>query len=303
MRRKIKNISASVHQRLLNEARESSRPFNEIFQKFAMERIIYRLSKSPYNDLFILKGALMFCVWFGPDNRPTMDIDLLGSLNNNLEKISSVMKEICQTQVEEDGIFFNPDSVTTTKITEDAEYEGVRVRIKGNLGNARINIQIDIGFGDEIIPAPQKVYYPSLLDFSKPLIHGYSRESIIAAKFQVIVKFGIVNTRIKDFYDIWYLSQNLDFRGHYLTRAIIKTFQKRNTAIENSASIFRKTFKKDPEKDSQWKSFLKKAKIERTPHLFVQILEEIQTFLEPVIFSITGNRHFHKTWKAPGPWR
>jgi hypothetical protein len=176
----IKNTAASVHQRLLNMAKESFRPFNELLQHFAIERFIYRLSKSPHADGFILKGALMFSVWSGPGTRPTMDIDLLGRIDNSLEMVAAAMKDACAVDVEADGMSFNGETVTAARITEGAEYEGVRVRVQGGLGNARVSLQIDIGFGDVIVPGPRKVVFPVLLDFPAPELNGYTMESTIA---------------------------------------------------------------------------------------------------------------------------
>lgn len=180
MARNIKNTAASVHQLLLNKAKESSRPFNEFLQRFAIERFIYRLSMSPHADRFILKGALMFSVWIGPGSRSTMDIDLLGRIDNSPEVIVAVMKDVCEMDVEADGMSFNAETVTAARITEDAEYEGIRVRVQSNLGNARISLQIDIGFGDEIVPGPSRVAYPALLDFPSSELNGYTMESTIA---------------------------------------------------------------------------------------------------------------------------
>jgi len=208
----IKNLAASVHQRLLNKAKESSRPFNELLQYFAIERFIYRLSKSPHADQFILKGALMFFAWCGPESRPTTDIDLLGKIDNRIDTITTVMKDACLTDVEPDGISFNADTVDAVRITEDAEYEGVRVRVHGSLGKTRVSIQIDIGFGDVIIPNASSVSYPAILDFPAPELMGYTMESTIAEKFQAMVKLGVLNSRMKDFYDIWFLSRAFDFK-------------------------------------------------------------------------------------------
>ncbi len=160
MTKSTKNLAASTHQRLLNIARNSSRPFNELLQHFAIERFMYRLSKSSYANRFILKGALMFSAWSGLGSRPTMDIDLLGKIENNLEAIISSLKNACDVDVEADGMHFDADTVTAIRIIEDAEYEGVRARIQGKLGNARISLQIDIGFGDIIVPGPCKLHIP-----------------------------------------------------------------------------------------------------------------------------------------------
>ncbi|MGB5619621.1 MAG: nucleotidyl transferase AbiEii/AbiGii toxin family protein [Desulfobacterales bacterium] len=205
MAAKNKNMSASVHQRLLNKARELSCPFNEIIQHFAIERFIYRLSKSPHADRFVLKGALMFSAWTGSMSRPTMDIDLLGKIENNLELIAAIVKDACDTDVDDDGIVFHKDTVIATRITEDVDYKGVRILLRGNLGSIRLFLQIDIGFGDVVIPGPGKVKYPVLLDFPEPELNGYTMESTIAEKFQAMVKFGLLNSRMKDFYDIWFI--------------------------------------------------------------------------------------------------
>ena len=150
MAREVTNLPASVHDRLLNKATESSRPFNEILQYFAMERFIYRLSKTRHASKFILKGALMFSVWGSPSSRPTKDIDLLGKTSNNTREIENIMKDACKIKVEPDGMTFDEDSVVGEPIAEDADYEGVRVTLQGVLGNARVSLQIDIGFGDVV---------------------------------------------------------------------------------------------------------------------------------------------------------
>jgi predicted nucleotidyltransferase component of viral defense system len=256
MAKGIINIAASVHQRLLNKAKESSRPFNELLQYFAIERFIYRLSKSPHKDQFILKGALMFSAWCGPASRPTMDIDLLGKIDNRLETITDAMKDACLIDIEADGISFNAKTVEAIRITEDAEYEGVRVRVQGSLGNARVSIQIDIGFGDVIVPNAVTVSYPAILDFPAPELKGYTMESTIAEKFQAMVKLGILNSRMKDFYDIWVLSCTFNFKGEILAEAIEKTFEKRNTPVNLDAALFDTSFGRDGDKNVQWRGFI-----------------------------------------------
>jgi len=176
---KTSNVTASVHQRLLNMAKDSSQPFNEVLQHFANERFIYRLSKSPHAHKFVLKGALMFAVWNKSRSRSTMDIDLLGRIDNDIETIMAVIKDVCLMDVEEDGISFHENSVKAERITEGAEYEGVRIRVRGGLGNTRLSLQIDIGFGDFVVPGPHKITYPTLLDFPPPVVQGYTIENII----------------------------------------------------------------------------------------------------------------------------
>jgi hypothetical protein len=297
------NLSASVHQRLLNKAKESSRHFNELLQYFAIERFIYRLSKSPHADQFILKGALMFSAWCGPASRPTMDIDLLGKIDNQLDTITTVMKDACLTDVKPDGMSFDADTVDAVRITEDAEYEGIRVRVHGSLGKARVSIQIDIGFGDVIVPNAGTVSYPVILDFPAPVLKGYTMESTIAEKFQAMVKLGVLNSRMKDFYDIWFLSRTFDFKGELLGEAIEKTFEKRSTLVNPKAALFDPSFGMDKDKDVQWKGFIRKAKLIGAPDTFEAIVAAVKFFLEPIVAAIAEQRSFNSIWTAPGPWR
>ncbi|MBW2149461.1 MAG: nucleotidyl transferase AbiEii/AbiGii toxin family protein [Deltaproteobacteria bacterium] len=303
MAEKTKNIAASVHQRLLNKAREASRPFNELLQHFAIERFIYRLSKSPHADRFVLKGALMFSAWTGSMSRPTMDIDLLGKIRNSLESIVAVVKDACEIKVENDGIVFHKDTVSAARITEDADYKGIRVLVRGNLGSTRLFLQVDIGFGDVIIPGPSKVKYPVLLDFPPPELDGYTMESTVAEKFQAMMKLGLLNSRMKDFYDIWFLSRNFDFKWETLIEAIEKTFEKTKTPVISEPTIFNPSFMKDENKQAQWQGFINKAKLGDAPASFENLAARIKFFLQPVVVSIIDRQTFRLFWAAPGPWR
>lgn len=300
---KIQNTAASVHQRLLNKAKETARPFNELLQYFAIERFIYRLSKSPHADRFILKGALMFSAWAGPGFRPTMDIDLLGKIDNSLAMIVTAIKDTCEMEVVPDGMDFHPETVTAARITEGAEYEGVRCRVRGGLGKARIVLQIDIGFGDVIVPGPRKVVYPALLDFPPPELNGYTMESTIAEKFQAMVKLGILNSRMKDFYDIWFLSSLFDFKGETLAEAVEKTFENRDTPIIVNPPVFDSSFLKDKDKKVQWLGFIKKAKFTNAPASFEDVATAVKVFLSPIVASLVESKTFSSIWTAPGPWR
>lgn len=199
-----RDIGASVRQRLLNQAHQQDRPFQELLQFYAMERFLYRLCRSPFAGQFVLKGALLLTAWRAPRSRPTMDIDLAGRASNSLEHISHVIASICE-EAGDDGIEFLGHSVRASRIREDAEYEGVRVRFESALSRARIRMQIDIGFGDVIVPAPQLLIYPTLLDFPAPVIRAYSKESVIAEKLHAITVLGLLNSRIKDYHDIAFL--------------------------------------------------------------------------------------------------
>jgi len=258
----ITNIAASVRQKLLNLARHDRRPFNELLQYYAMERFLYRLSCSDHADLFILKGAMMLRIWHADDYRPTMDIDMLGRTSNDPITITKQIREIIDTDVHPDGVSFLSDSIVCESITEDADYKGVRVRFQGVLDSARIAMQIDIGFGDSVYPAPERHTLPTFLDQPAPKLLCYSRESAIAEKFEAMLNLRELNSRMKDFYDIWQLSRQADFDGVRLAQAIHETLTRRNTRIDLNFMAFSETFIKS--RQPQWKAFASRMK-QRAP--------------------------------------
>lgn len=225
----------------------------------------------------------------------------MGRIDDNLDVIVAAMKDACSAEVENDGMIFDSKSVTAVRITEDAEYQGVRVRVQGNLGNARISLQIDIGFGDEVYPHPGKIKYPALFDFPAPELSGYTMESTIAEKFQAMVKLGILNSRMKDFYDIWFLSRTFNFKGEHLANAFTRTFKNRNTEITGTLAIFKSSFGR--EKQTQWQAFVRKSKLADAPEQIEKVISEIKMFLEPLTTSIAEKKNFNNTWNTPGPWQ
>jgi len=300
---RTKDLTASVRQRLLNKARQSGRPFNEILQYYAMERFLYRLSKSPYANNFVLKGALMFNVWRGLLSRPTMDIDLLGRLSNDMESVLSAVRSVCVQEVEPDGLVFDADSVAGERIIEGASYEGIRVRLRGSLGTARVVIQVDIAFGDIIVPFAMPADYPTILDLPIPLVQAYSKESAIAEKVQIMVRLGILNSRLKDFFDIWLLSRQFDFDGQTLASAIEETFRNRKTEIPTPPDAIMAAFAQDADKQSQWRGFRRRNLLEDSPENLMEVVDFISTFLGPVTEAIVLGKTFSGVWKHPGPWR
>lgn len=298
----ITNLPASVHQKLLNKATETSRLFNELLQYFAMERFIYRLSKTDHASKFVLKGALMFSVWGSPASRPTKDIDLLGKTSNDIRAIEKIMRDACRIKVEPDGMTFDEDSVFGEPIAEDADYEGVRVTLRGTLGGARVSLQIDVGFGDIVSPRPTAFSYPSILDFPAPKFNGYTKESAIAEKFQAMVKLGMLNNRMKDFYDIWLLSRVFDFEGKDLVKAIQKTFNQRKTEMDANPSVFDASFCSDKNKQIQWKAFLRKSKLKNAPEDLCKVIADIEKFLMPVFEAILFGKVLKKRWSASDNW-
>ena len=279
------NVAASVRQKLLNKARSSGRPFNELLQYYAMERFLYRLALSDHAERFILKGALMLRAWRAPEARPTMDIDMLGRTSNTEADIIAQIQDILDVAVADDGLAFEPDSILAERITEDADYEGIRVRFKGSLGVARISMQIDIGFGDIVHPGPQMAELPTILNQPAPQLLCYSRESAIAEKFEAMVKLGSLNSRMKDFYDIWLLSRQFEFYPATLTEAIRLTLNQRGTALPKKIEAFSPDF--IIAKQVQWTAFRKRIGQEHVPVSFEEVIAGIEAFLGPTIQAIS----------------
>lgn len=267
-----------------------------------MERFLYRLAQSPDAGKFVLKGALMLTAWRASLSRPTMDIDLLGRLDNDVEAVAGVVREVCAVEVEPDGILFDPRTVTGQRVIEDADYEGVRLRFKAGLGPARIPVQVDVAFGDVTVPRPKVVDYPTILDFPAPRLRGYSRESTVAKKFEAMTKLGTANSRMKDFYDIWLLCGQFDFSGATLTKAIRRTFDNRGTPLVSNPVALTGEFGKDTQKQSQWQAFLRRNRIEHAPAELPKVVKALAQFLRPPLAAVASSHPFRKRWSAPGPW-
>lgn len=297
------NIEASVRARLQNKAQETGRPFAEVFQYYGMERFLYRLSQSKYADTFVLKGALMFIVWKVQGMRTTRDIDFLGRFDNEIIGIESVFKEICSMLVPQDGLVFDPETIKGERIKEDADYEGVRIKFTGFLGKARIPMQVDIGFGDVIFPKPKTINYPAILDFPSPHLKGYTIESVVAEKFEAMIKLGRLNSRMKDFYDIWLMTRQFQFKGEELTQAIRRTFEHRGTGLPGKAPFFEgEIYNKFSDRQQLWKTFLRKMEAKGVPDELGEIALAIENFLLEPVKAIHRGQEFAAEWKSPGPW-
>lgn len=303
MKKDIKDLEASVRSRLQNKAKERKSPFAEILQFYGTERFLYRFSQSKYADAFILKGALMFTVWDIPERRTTLDIDFLARYDNQIASIEKVIKDVCKIQVSADGLIFDPETVTGQKIKENADYEGVRIKFLGFLERSRIPMQIDMGFGDIIYPRPRVVDYPALLDFPKPRLKGYSVESVVTEKFEAMVKLGLLNSRMKDFYDLWLLTRRFDFDGKNLVEALKKTFHHRQTPLPQASPLFaEEIYDEKSDRQMLWKAFLNKGQIKQVPEKLGVTAKAIEKFLIRPLEAIAADKIFDKEWKASGPW-
>tara|TARA_Y100000294_G_C8557617_1_gene337783 strand:+ start:435 stop:1349 length:915 start_codon:yes stop_codon:yes gene_type:complete len=304
MKKDVKNIHASIRTQLQSKAKETNQPFAEILQYYGMERFLYRFSRSKHAEKFTLKGALMFTVWQVPERRTTLDIDFSTRYDNQIPTIENVIRDVCKGPVTPDGIVFDRETIKGQKIKEDADYEGVRVKFKGFLERSRIPMQVDVGFGDIIYPRPRAVYYPVILDFPRPHLKGYPAESVVSEKFEAMIKLGLLNSRMKDFYDIWLMMRRFDFDGLKLAEAVKRTFKHRKNSLPKRKPLFaEEIYDEKSDRQTLWKAFLKKEDIKHAPENLYVTAREIEKFLIKPLNAINKGEKFIGGWKPSGPWK
>ena len=276
------SLEQSVKDRLKNIARETGKDYNFVAIQYLQERFLARLEKSKYRDNLILKGALLLVVYNIPVVRPSKDIDFKGEdAPNDLGQIKKVIQDIARINLK-DGVEFSPDDIDVEQITEDSEYDGVRIKISASVAGDKHRLQLDIGFGDTIIDGPVDMEYPAMLEFPAPNIKVYSIESSIAEKLEAIVSLGTFGSRMKDYFDVWFLINNHDLKEDRLKKAIAATFSKRQTPVEDFEYIFSEEFKTNGNKHQQWQAFLNRTTIESDKE-FREVLEEIEKYVKPLI--------------------
>lgn len=279
MAKELKNVGASVRARLLALSKSSGQTFDLVLTRFALERLLYRLSQSEFSDRFVLKGALLLITWLENPHRPTRDLDLLGYGDPDPEGILATFREILREEAN-DGVTFDVAALRIDRIREELEYGGLRLRTTANVGGARIAITIDIGFGDATVPGIEMLDYPTLLDLPRPRLRSYAPETAIAEKFQAMVMLGQANSRMKDFYDIWVLSQSRTFEAARLSAAIRATFERRGTPLPTETPLaLTESFSNDPQKQQQWRAFCRD--IDQQPGSLVEIVSNLKAFLMP----------------------
>ena len=299
---KVTNMAASVKDRLLNEARNSHRPFDQILRYYAMERFLYRLSVSQHAQDFLLKGSLMLRSLGAELSRPTMDIDLLGKTSNDKVILRKMVEECCAIDIN-DGILFETTGITLLDIVEGADYHGVRISFNARLGPARIPMQIDIGFGDKVVPAPVWIELPEILDFGTPRLRACTAETAIAEKLHAAVSRETINSRMKDFYDIYMMGHYLQFKGNILVDAVKATFNNRDTPIKKKVPLaLTSDFAQYPGKKEQWAAFVRKLQLKNQPAL-EDVIDFMADFLLPVLNAIACEEKFTLQWQPGGPWQ
>lgn len=332
--RQPRNLVASVAARLLKVAHEREEEYQLVLMRYGLERLLYRLGRSPYAGQFVVKGALLFTVWAAHTeaheansetissptassvlsaqrpHRATHDLDLLGFGTAEIARLEQVFRDLCQLQLsgdEDDGLSFQPETVRAAPIREEQEYGGIRVHLLALLGKARIPLQVDVGFGDVVTPAPQEVAFPTLLsDLPAPDVRVYPRETVVAEKFEAIVRLGMPNTRMKDFYDLWTLANQFAFEGEQLCAALRATFARRSTELpskDEEPVALTPRFGDDRTKQLQWAAFLRKGRLAAEPKPELSdVLAMLRTFLLPPSVAIATGRGFVSTWLVGGPW-
>lgn len=277
-----RNLAASVRARLLNKARAEGLDFNLLLTRYALERMLYRLSVSRHRDNFLLKGSLLFDLWFDVPHRPTHDADLLGFTLAEVPELIAVFREIGETEGD-DGIVFQAETVQATEIRKEANYAGVRVTLTGLLDGARCPVQIDIGFGDAVVPGPEESPYPVILEGTpRPYLRVYPQYSVIAEKLEAITSLGMLNTRMKDYFDLWVLARHAEIDRAILARAIRATFERRGTAMPVDPPLgLSDEFAHDEKKIQQWRAFQRKNRLDSVP--LSEVVAALRQFLVPTL--------------------
>lgn len=279
MPKEIRNIGASVRARLLNISKATGQSFDLVLTRFVLERLLYRLSRSRHADRFVLKGAMLLMSWFEEPLRGTRDLDFLGFGDPNPDAMLATFREILAPEVG-DGVTFDANALRVDRIREELEYGGLRLRTTASISGTRINLTIDIGFGDALEPGAELIDYPVMLDFPAPQLRAYAKETVIAEKFQAMVALGRANSRMKDFYDIWILSRSFAFDGDRLARAIAATFARRGTEIPTELpDALSPAFAADEQKQQQWNVFVESVSVE--PGTLADVVGDLAVFLMP----------------------
>lgn len=273
----------SVHQRLLNIRDRTGEPFDHLLMRYGLERLLYRIQVSGHGGSFVLKGAMLFAVWHDVPGRPTRDLDLLGFGDPTQDRLRVIFTEACKVRVEDDGLRFDPDSIQAADIRDDQEYHGVRIRLLGFLGRARLAIQVDVGFGDALTPSPEEITYPAILDFPVPRLRAYHPATVVAEKLNAMVVLGALNSRMKDFYDMHVILANMDIDDKILRAAIQATFARRQVPLPHEKPVaFTTEFLEGGLKETQWRAFLRRSALAFDLDL-AKVLAGLQDRLWPLL--------------------
>jgi predicted nucleotidyltransferase component of viral defense system len=303
-KRPVTNVAASVRARLSTVQSQTGRDYQGLMIQYALERLLYRLSVSRFRDRFIVKGAMLFTIWNGSPHRMTRDLDLLGFGDPSIQELENIFKELADFPVDDDGIFFDSNTIRGADIRAEARYTGVRIEMIAKLDSARLALQIDIGFGDDFQDRPDDVSLPSLLDMEAPLLRAYRRETVLAEKLEAVVQLGLQNSRLKDYFDFWFLGQNFRFEGSELTSSITATFTRRMTILPlEMPRGLTESYWSDPARIAAWNGFWNKTGIVTDKPDLETVVRFVADFLGPPLLAAGRNKTLKLTWPTGGPWK
>ena len=299
-----RNLAASVAARLLNRAKQTGDDYQTLLTAYCFERFLYRLGRSEVRDRFILKGAMLFRLWSDQPYRATRDLDLLRKGDASFDAIRADLRKVCAVNVELDAVVFDADAVHIDAIRAEDEYAGVRATLPTRCGKARLVLQIDMGVGDSVWPAPSLRAYPALLDLPAPDILAYPREAVVAEKLEALVMLGDRNSRIKDFFDLYHLANSFEFDRATLAEAVRRTFSRRATPIPVDAPIgLTPVYWENPSRPAQVRAFARRAGLAVPEDPGVQFADLLATFLLPILDDVRRGARAQGTWPTGGPWR
>lgn len=303
MNERVRGLVQSIMDRLKNQARSRGIPFNEILTYYVLERFLYRLAESKYQNDFVLKGALLMSLWPGGLSRSTRDIDLRGYVPHDPERITKIFREICDVQGDQDGLIFETGSIRMETIREGAGYSGLRVHLQASLGKARIPFRVDIGFTDPIVPDAETADFPTILDFDAPTLRVYPVATVVAEKVEAIIQLGVLNGRMKDYFDLHHISRHFELDGHQLAEAITATFKSRGSRIPAELPVgLSSSFGESNQ--PLWAAFLKRGRIAASaPQELNDVLEELRRFLLPPLEKLADNKTWERAWRPSKGWR
>lgn len=303
MTRKPVNLPASIGTRLRNFAVAKQTDLGFVFRRYAIERLLYRLSVSSEREHFVLKGAMLFTAWLSDPFRPTQDLDLLGFGSDNVADVARRIAAVCATTVPDDGLVFDPSSIKAAAIRGNQEYGGVRVKLVAALARTKIPMQIDIGFGDAVTPAATEIEFPALLDLPAPRVRAYPKETVVAEKLHAITVLGAANTRLKDYYDLLALARLFEFDGPVLRDAMTATFERRSASIPDAPPLGLTKDFADQQKVAMWQAFTAREALLLNPGDLVTAIDDIAAFVLPPLKAAHDGKDFARRWRQGGPWQ
>lgn len=293
----------SIRQRLRNALRSRGEDVTLGLSRYAVERFLYRLGRSNHRERFVLKGATLFAIW-GTAYRPTRDVDFTGYGSSDPEDVIGAFREICNTADDVDELVFDTEAITAEPIRDGSEYDGLRIRIRARLGESDIPIQVDVGFGNAIVPGPEEKEYRTILGDPPPRILAYPPESVVAEKTHAMVLLGQRNSRFKDFYDIYAIAGAFRFERTTLVQAVKATFDRRRTPVQAALpEALAAPFYADGSRASQWRAYVTRNGLSDAPADFAQVGERVVSFLRPVWADLDSGSASSGDWRDGGPWR